>query len=80
MIQPLRLANLKGLARETFHLGADVDSRERCFEPLGVQRGVAAAPPVRKALAGQAGQGPSIIRQTCLEDSDVYSRRLANVS
>ena len=58
---------------------AEVDVKERYFEPLASQRGLADTPDGgRKALGEEASRRISAIRQKCPEDFDSLARRLEN--
>ena len=56
---------------------AEVDVKERYFEPLAVRRGVADGPGGgRKALGEEAARRIPAIRQKCSEDFDSLAQRL----
>ena len=56
---------------------AEVHVKERYFEPLAQQRGVAAGPGGgRKTLGEEAARGLPAIRQKCPEDFDALARRV----
>ena len=56
---------------------AEVDVKERYFEPLAAQRGVADGPGGgRKALGEEAARNLPAIRQKCPEDFDALAQRL----
>ena len=56
---------------------AEVSVKERFFEPLATQRGVASTPGGgRKPLAEEAAQRIGVIRRKCPEDFDALAQRL----
>ena len=56
---------------------AEVDVKERYFEPFAIRRGVADGPGGgRKALGEEAARRVSAIRRKCPEDFDSLARRL----
>ena len=56
---------------------ADVDVKERYFEPLAAQRGLAGSEDGgRKILGEEASRRIPAIRRKCPEDSDALARRL----
>ncbi len=58
---------------------AEVDVKERYFEPMAVQRGLASATGGgRRALAEEASRRIPAIRQKCPEDFDSLAHRLEN--
>ena len=58
----------------------EVDVKERYFEPLAVQRGVADGPGGgRKALGREAARNIPAIRRKCPDDFDALARRLEAV-
>ncbi|MYE00612.1 MAG: hypothetical protein F4Y03_04940 [Alphaproteobacteria bacterium] len=60
---------------------AAVDVKERYFEPLARQRGVADGPGRgRKALGEEAARRIDAIRQKCPEDFDALAKRLETLS
>ena len=60
---------------------AEIQVKERYFEPLAIQRGVANSPDGgRRTLAEEASRRINSIRQKCPEDFDAIAQRLQSIA